>query len=63
MQQVNVINFVKHFCQMILNRKAVGLYQVEADLNRYMTLEICWIIANLLHGPAEIILDLLFDVD
>jgi hypothetical protein len=48
---------------MILNRKAVGLFQIEAELNRYMTLEISWIMTNIAYGPSEIIFELLFDVD
>lgn len=48
---------------MILLKNAMSLQQVDADINRYMTLEISWIMANIAYGPAEMIFELLFDVD
>jgi hypothetical protein len=55
--------FLKQFCEIILLKNAITLKQTNPEINRYMTLEISWLMANIAYGPAEIIFELFFDLN
>ena len=55
---VNLVAFIKSICEKVLGHSTPG-----SDLNRYMALEISWIMVNTAFGPKELIEDLFFDKD
>ena len=55
---VNLVAFIKSVCKKVLSHSTPS-----SDLNRYMALEISWIMVNTAFGPKELIEDLFFDKD
>lgn len=58
---MNLVQIIKLFCQHVLNKTLVELEPQQKEINRYMTLELCWIMTNIAHGPIEVIKEIFFD--
>ena len=46
-EQINMVAIMKNFCEMILNKNLVTTDDTGERFVRFMTLEICWIMANM----------------
>ena len=59
--EFNLIGYIKHFCEMIVNKQRVADDFHNKQVSRYMALEVSWTMANISFGPVEVIEQLLFD--
>ena len=59
--QLNISFVLKVCCQAILEKSQIVIDQEQAQLVRYMALEVCWVMANIAHGPIQVIEHIFFD--